>query len=132
MNRIAHAAGLVAYSDRGSGPAIVLLHAGGSSSVQWNAVAQHLETDFRLVLPDFWDFGQTGPWPGAAPLTHDDQAALVAAVVKAACISRYHLVGHSYGGATAVRVVMRDPAAACSLILIEPMLAPLLAAAGDG
>ncbi len=131
MHRFAHAAGQVAYTDRGSGPAIVMLHAGGSSSVQWDAVAQRLEPDFRLVLPDLWDFGQTGPWPGAAPLSHDDQAALVGAVARAASLTRFHLVGHSYGGATAVRLILGDAGFAGSLILIEPMLAPLLAAAGD-
>jgi lipase len=42
-----------------------------------------------------------------------------------------HLVGHSYGGAVAIRVALSSPAQVRSLTLIEPMVNPLLRWAGE-
>jgi pimeloyl-ACP methyl ester carboxylesterase len=41
------------------------------------------------------------------------------------------VVGHSYGGATVVRLALRRPGLVRSLVLVEPMLATLLREAGD-
>jgi len=43
-----------------------------------------------------------------------------------------HVVGHSYGGATAMRSVQLSPKRVRSLILIEPIYMPLLRDAAEG
>jgi pimeloyl-ACP methyl ester carboxylesterase len=42
-----------------------------------------------------------------------------------------HLVGHSYGGATAVRLILRNRALVQTAVLIEPVLPALLEFAGE-
>lgn len=121
----------VSYVEHGSGPTIVLLHAGGASGRHWAKTAPYLQSRFRLIAPDLWGFGATDPWSGGHELTHDDQALLVFRVVEAACSDPIHLVGHSYGGATAVRLVLGDQLEVLTLTLIEPILTPLLALAGE-
>lgn len=119
------------YTMVGDGDPVVLLHAGGSSGAQWRKAGTHLETDFRLIAPDLIGFGETDVWPVPATLTHDRQAQLVHALLARVCDGRTHLVGHSYGGSTAVRLVLAAPERVARLVLIEPNLAPLLKQAGE-
>jgi len=121
----------VAYLDQGAGAPLVLLHAGGSSGKQWAKTASLLENEYRVIAPDLWGFGLTERWMGEGSLTHDHQALLVAEVIAKAASGPVHLVGHSYGGATAVRLVLQQKDLVRTLILIEPILTPLLKLAGD-
>lgn len=119
------------YVQNGDGPDLVLLHAGGSSAAQWRKSAAILEAGYRLLMPDFIGFGRTDPWPGTADLSHDDQASLVASLISSYCSSPVHVVGHSYGGAVAVRLALAHPEMLARLVLIEPVLTPLLNLAGQ-
>jgi pimeloyl-ACP methyl ester carboxylesterase len=122
----------VAYLEQGAGVPLVLLHAGGSSGKQWAKTASLLENRFRVVAPDLWGFGLTESWTGEESLTHDHQALLVARVIEELASGPAHLVGHSYGGATALRLVLRRKDLVRTLVLIEPILTPLLRLAGEG
>jgi pimeloyl-ACP methyl ester carboxylesterase len=115
----------------GQGEALVLLHCGGSSSAQWDNIADRLAADFRLIAPDLPGFGATPMWPKLGELTHDLQARLVEDVIRASGGGPAHLVGHSYGGSTALRLALRTPELVRSLILIEPIPYWLLKDAGD-
>ena len=121
----------VSYFESGKGAPIVLLHAGGSSGKQWAKTARQLETRFRVIAPDLWGFGDTESWPGEQELTHDHQALLVAGVIEHLCSEPVHLVGHSYGGATAVRLMLRNRPLVRTALLIEPIVMPLLQLAGE-
>ena len=121
----------VAYLDQGMGVALVLLHAGGSSGKQWVKTASFLEDRFRIIAPDLWGFGLTDGWTGEESLTHDHQALLVATVIERVVSGPAHLVGHSYGGATALRLALQRDDLVKTLILIEPILSPLLKLAGE-
>jgi pimeloyl-ACP methyl ester carboxylesterase len=121
----------VAYSEWGSGAPVVLLHAGASSGKQWAKTAQLLEVRFWVIAPDLWGFGGTERWSGRQELTHDHQALLVARVIAHLCKEPVHLVGHSYGGATAVRVILQNRELVRTAVLIEPILTPLLRLAGE-
>jgi pimeloyl-ACP methyl ester carboxylesterase len=121
----------VHFSDTGTGVPVVLLHAGASSGAQWKGVVPLLGQQYRTIAPDLIGFGQTASWPGPDDLTHDAQAGLVSTVLNAVGVGFVHVVGHSYGGATALRFALQDPQRVRSLALIEPQVAPILLQAGE-
>lgn len=120
----------VVYLDQGTGVPLILLHAGGSSGKQWVKMTSFLGDGYRVITPDLWGFGLTDSWAGEDRLTHDHQAILVARVIDEAGLRAAHIVGHSYGGATAVRLALQRKHLVKTLILIEPILTPLLKLAG--
>lgn len=108
-----------------------MLHAGGSSGRQWDEVCESSPAEYRYLAPDLIGFGRTESWTGPGDLTHDGQAALVLDLITRTCDEPVHLVGHSYGGSTAVRIALTSPKHVKSLVLIEPNIMPLLADAGE-
>ena len=114
----------VEYREFGLGEPVVLLHGSGSSGAQWRALAQQLGTRYHVIVPDLYGYGGTAHWPGQGPFHLEREADIVLAVLKRAG-GRAHLVGHSYGGAVALRVARLHGAALRSLSLIE-LVAPYL------
>jgi pimeloyl-ACP methyl ester carboxylesterase len=131
MPTLVHEGKAVNYVESGAGDSVVLLHAGGSSGRQWRKVAGSLEADYRLIAPDLFGFGETEPWSGSGDLTHNAQAALVRELIVKVCNCPAHVVGHSYGGATAMRLWLMAPDLVRSLVFIEPILTPLLPQVGE-
>jgi pimeloyl-ACP methyl ester carboxylesterase len=119
------------YQTWGQGHPILLLHSGGSSSAQWAKVAEQLSADHKMIAPDFLGFGATEPWPEPGGLTHELQADLVAEVMRSEGSAALDIVGHSYGGATAIRLLVGRPQLVRSLMLIEPIVSWLLKDAND-
>lgn len=122
---------LASYRTWGQGRPVVLLHSGGGSGAQWEKVAAMLSADFGLIAPDLLGCGATQSWTVSGALTHDLQAELAAQVIEATSDQPVDIVGHSYGGATALRLAVNRPAMVRSLVLIEPILNNLLREAGD-
>ena len=120
----------VYYTDVGQGAPVVFLHSGGNTGAQWRQTSKHLENRWRLLAPNFHGMSGTGAWPGPDRLTHDDEGVLVAALA-AEVDEPVHLVGHSYGGAVALRLAVTNAAPIRSLTLVEPMAMPLLGEAGE-
>lgn len=131
MHDIAFGGLRAAYRTWGQGRLVVLLHSGGGSGAQWEKLAAMLPADLGLIAPDLLGCGVTPSWPIAGALTHDLQAELVAQVIAAHTDQPVDVVGHSYGGATAIRLAVNRPATVRSLVLIEPILNNLLREAGD-
>jgi pimeloyl-ACP methyl ester carboxylesterase len=119
------------YMETGQGETVVLLHAGGTSSAHWRKIMPYLQGRFHVIAPDLIGFGETESWSGQRELTHDDQAELVLGMLDHAGAKAVHLVGHSYGGAVAMRLALRHPERVKSMLLIEPVLTPLLRQAGE-
>lgn len=111
--------------ETGSGPSVVLLHSSASSSSQWRALMEAQADRFRLLAPDLQGCGKSAPWHFERPLRLDDEVDRLAAVFEAAG-PRFHLVGHSFGGAVALRAALRHADRLASLTLFEPVLFALL------
>ncbi len=118
------------FSETGGGERVVLLHSGAGDARDWRRFTAEIPTGHRCAALDLYGCGGTPPWPGPAALTIDDQARLVAAVVSSFG-APVHLVGHSYGGAIALRVAVTQPQLVQTLSLIEPQCYPLLREKGD-
>lgn len=109
----------------GDGPTVVLLHSSGSSLKQWDALVSLLQSRFRLQSVDFHGHGATPTWPGESALRLEDDAALVAPLLAAAP-GGAHLLGHSYGGAVALKLAHLHPRQVNSVAVYEPVLFRLL------
>lgn len=121
----------IACAETGGGEAVILLHASASSSAQWRSLIEGLQGRWHVLAPDFHGYGQTDPRPEPALPGLGDDAALVDAILGRST-ERFHLVGHSYGGAVALRVAADRPARLLSLTLIEPVAFHLLGRAPAG
>ncbi len=130
MPRIDLGGARIAYAEAGSGETVVLLHGTASSGTQWRSLADILETACRVLAPDLYGYGESDPWPGHGQFALDDAVALVEALLPPG-EDPIHLVGHSYGGAVALRLAMKRPARLKSLVLIEPVAFHLLREGGS-
>jgi pimeloyl-ACP methyl ester carboxylesterase len=103
---------------------VVLVHSSTGSARQWKALVARLAPDHDVHAVDLHGHGARRVWAGRGPLTLDDEVALIEPIVRAA--RRVHVVGHSYGGAVALQVATRFPAAVASVAVYEPVLFLLL------
>jgi len=103
------------HDELGSGPAIMLLHAGIADRTMW---AEHLEplaaAGYRAIAPDLPGFGEALIAPGEqAPWTD------VLRAMDELGVDRAALVGNSFGGAVALRVAVVAPERVSALALIS-------------
>lgn len=120
----------VHFSEQGSGEAAVFVHAGGSDGSQWRGVGQSLAGAWRILAIDLYGHGRSGAPPGLATIGLDECALPVIALVRQ-CAGKVHLVGHSFGGAVALRAALAARERLASLTLIEPNSFTLLRQAGE-
>ena len=114
----------VSCSVSGQGAAVVFLHSGPGSAADWRAVFERFAAGYRLVAVNGFGQGQTSEWPSGE--VHVDQYVdLVVGLVRELGGS-VHLVGHSYGGAVALRMASTSPRLVRSLAVVEPQAYPLL------
>jgi pimeloyl-ACP methyl ester carboxylesterase len=106
---------------------LVCLHASASSGRQWRALQSRLAGRYRVLAPDLYGAGDSPPWAAERELSLADEVALLEPAFVAAGDS-FHLVGHSFGGAVAMRAALACPGRIRSLVLIEPVLFGLLMA----
>lgn len=103
------------YDEAGSGPAVVLLHAGIADRTMW---AEHLEpiadAGFRAIAMDLSGFGEAGVAAGEQAPWID-----VLVTMDAAEIHQAALVGSSFGGAVALRAAVVAPERLSALALIS-------------
>ncbi len=104
---------------------VLCLHSSGSTGGQWGSLHAQLEPEFQVLTPDFHGHGAGPQWHG---LDEDIVAADTAGI---ACLAGsvpggVHLVGHSYGGAVALRVALDYPQYVASVAVYEPVVFRLL------
>jgi pimeloyl-ACP methyl ester carboxylesterase len=109
----------------GQGEPVVLLHSSASSSGQWRGLAEALSPRYHVVAPDLYGYGATERWAGERPFLLESEAEIVLALLER-LDHRAHLVGHSYGGAVALRAAAVRRDLFSSLTLIEPAAFHLL------
>jgi pimeloyl-ACP methyl ester carboxylesterase len=88
---------------------------------------ERLSDRFRLIAPDLYGHGHTPAWSGHRGMRVDDEVDLLEPVFKMAD-RRFHLIGHSWGGAIAMKAALRHLPRLLSVVLYEPALWSLLIA----
>jgi pimeloyl-ACP methyl ester carboxylesterase len=115
------------FREAGTGPTVVCIHASASSSAQWRPLMDRLAGRFRTLAVDLYGSGKSPRWPDDRALSLADEVALLEPVLAAAG-DRFHVVGHSYGGAVALKAALADPDRVRSLVVYEPVLFSVLLA----
>jgi pimeloyl-ACP methyl ester carboxylesterase len=105
----------------GDGPAVLCLHSTGSSSRQWKRLTERLSNRFRVISADLIAHGRSRPWArGEAPSIEAELDAL--STVVEAEEGAIHVVGHSYGGAVAIRLALRHAGRITTVSAFEPVM----------
>jgi pimeloyl-ACP methyl ester carboxylesterase len=108
------------YIERGTGPAIVLLHGNGAMARDFV-----LSGVFDLLCHDHWVIAFDRPGfgfsdrPRGRIWTPEAQAALLQKVLRRLDVQRAVVVGHSWGTLVAVAMALRDPAHIAGLVLLS-------------
>jgi 4,5:9,10-diseco-3-hydroxy-5,9,17-trioxoandrosta-1(10),2-diene-4-oate hydrolase len=107
------------YLEAGAGPLLLLLHGHEQSASSWRWVIPALARTRRVLALSLPGCGESGPAAGGhAPGT--DLAPFVAAFLSAVgAETPIDLVGHSAGGAIALRLTLADPAPIRTLTLVD-------------
>lgn len=119
----------VFYREAGDGPPVVCIHSNGATSGQWRALSDLLAPKYRVLLPDSYGSGKSPEWPSDRKITLHDEVALLEPVFRKAGAPMV-VVGHSYGGAIALRAAIENPDRVRALVLYEPTLFSLIEAEG--
>lgn len=101
-----------------------------SSRAQWAELSAQLESQFRCIAVDLQGYGKS-PFPdvdGTYTLAHETDAVNAAIAARLEPGEPFHLVGHSYGGATALRLARTLRSRVLSLVVFEPVAFHLLPA----
>ncbi len=96
------------YLERGTGPAIVLLHGVGSGARSWRTVLPYLARSFRVVAWDAPGYASSTPVAAERP-DPSDYAERLRLLVDALGIDRFQVVGHSLGAITAAHFAALHP-----------------------
>jgi 3-oxoadipate enol-lactonase len=86
----------LAYTHRGHGAPLVLIHGYPLDHTIWNEVLPLLEDSFDLILPDMRGFGESTTV--GKPYSMDDMAGDIAGLLDHLGIQQAALAGHSMGG----------------------------------
>jgi 4,5:9,10-diseco-3-hydroxy-5,9,17-trioxoandrosta-1(10),2-diene-4-oate hydrolase len=109
-------------TEAGSGTPVVLLHGGGAGATGASNYSRNIEAlaeHFRVIVPDMPGYGQS-----SKQLDHSDPFGDLAFAIRGLLdvldIEKAHLVGNSYGGAAALRLVLDRPDKVGRLVLMGP------------
>ena len=91
------------YTRCGKGKAVVILHGWGDDGRSWQHFAEKLSQQYEVFVPDLPGFGATEQPALAWDLT--DYAQFVRGFIQKLGIQPYAVLGHSNGGAIAIRGV---------------------------
>jgi pimeloyl-ACP methyl ester carboxylesterase len=104
---------------------VICLHGSTASGRQWQPLSDRLGSRFTVHAPDLYGYGSAPEWHGRSHFTLDDELERIAPRIEQA-EKGVHLVGHSYGGAVALKAAVRYPKQVLSVAVYEPVLFRLL------
>lgn len=118
----------LAFSDRGTGFPVVILHGLFGAGRNWASIAAAFADRHRVVTVDLRNHGES-PW--AEPHDYPALAADVANLIERVCDGPAHVVGHSMGGKAAMVLALDRPELVERLVVVDIAPARSLNPAGD-
>ena len=113
----------LAYDDRGSGPAVLLIHGHPFDRTLWRPQLDSLNASRRVVAPDLRGFGESPATPGAVSMS--ELAGDVWELLAALGIEDVAVVGLSMGGLIAMEMAIARPERVWALGLVATTVQPV-------
>lgn len=125
MERVKVEGGFLEAESLGTGEPVLLIH-GSILADAWAPLLAEpsLAGQYRLI--NYHRRGFAGSVHHTGPFTIADQAADANVVLNHFGVEKAHVVGHSYGGSTALQLAHDAPGKVHSLGLLEPALVPMI------
>lgn len=101
----------------GAGPDLLLIHGCPGSIEDWDAVVDALARDFRVTMYDRPGHGYSG-WEGDQ-YSYEYHAGVALRLIERLQLKDVVVVGHSYGGTTALAVALRKPATVKGVVVLD-------------
>ncbi len=122
--------GYIEYDESGEGPTIVLVPGSCSTGAAWRPIVSQWQNRFRCVTTSLLGYGRTAErrTPLDSDICHEAEC-LESVIRRAAC--PVHLVGHSFGGLTALAVALRNKVPLLSLAILEAPAPEILRQMGE-
>lgn len=118
------------YAEAGSGPALLFLPGSFGTGAGWKGVMGHLGDGYRMVTTSLLGYGITPDIRPDGNATMAQQVDLIDRIIDRIGTSP-HVVGHSYGGLSAIVHALTGRRRPASLVLVEANPLGLLRASGD-
>jgi pimeloyl-ACP methyl ester carboxylesterase len=130
---VPHAHGVdLAHTERGSGPAALLIHETATGAEVWRSLMKELGEGLRAISYDRRGWGNSEVPPGYARTTVEEHSEDAAALLEALGVERALLCGAGIGAVVALDLLLRSPALVSGAILIEPPLLAFVPGATEG
>jgi pimeloyl-ACP methyl ester carboxylesterase len=107
----------IRYVQKGAGPDVLLVHGCPGSIEDWDTMIDLLAEDFRVTAFDRPGHAYSGA--DGDLYTYDYHASVVLALIETLELRDVTLVGHSYGGGTALAAALRKPSAVKSIVILD-------------
>ena len=106
------------YEEAGSGPPLVLLHAGIADCRMWDDQFEEFAKRYRVIRYDLRGWGRTEQTE--APFAHQRD---LRDLLSTLGVSKAHLLGASFGGRVAIDFALEYPDMVDGLVLVAPGIA---------
>jgi pimeloyl-ACP methyl ester carboxylesterase len=101
---------------RGKGPDILLIHGSPGSLEDWTPVIERLSGAFRVTAYDRPGHGLSGD---SGDYSFDFNAQMALGLIETLGLQHVVVVGHSYGGATALNLALRAPTQVAAYVILD-------------
>lgn len=130
MHEFEHNGVRMAYERSGTGPGILFLHNGGTSSTIWRNQVEAMAGEHTVVAVDLPGFGSS-PRPKDG-IDLDDHVVLITALIEELDLAPVLLVGNCMGSNISSLVAAAHPELVRGLVLVNPLTEATFSAGGLG
>jgi pimeloyl-ACP methyl ester carboxylesterase len=121
----------LAWSSRGEGPAVLLIHETAATGAVWEPVAEALAESATAVTYDRRGWGESTAPDGYRRTTVEEQSEDAAALIESLGSGPAVVAGAAGGGIIALDLLLRRPELVRAAVLIEPAMLQLLPVATE-
>lgn len=114
--RITVGANTIHYVDRGTGPALLLIHGLAGDNKAWAPQIEAWSKNYRVIAPDTRGAGLSTQTPD--PLALEDLAKDFLSLMEQLKVERFHLVGRSMGGSIGQLMYLMAPKRVASMAML--------------